>query len=95
MDIHNSKFRLTGDNNNFLLEIYHHNLATQVNRVQNYYLTDTKQPYRFKEGEEAKFMLSQIELNALLRQISAFKSIFSVDPIPYPTPAVFLRDLNK
>jgi hypothetical protein len=75
--LHNSKCWFTADGR---LEVYDHKLATKLNKhFQRYENGD----YRFKEGEEAVFMVPQLELNNVLRRfLTSGRAQNSTPPLP-------------
>lgn len=71
--LHNTKCRLTSDGR---LEVYHHKLATRLNRnyFKKYHDNETK-CYIFKDGEEAVFNVPSDQIHYILSTFLMKQSI--------------------
>lgn len=78
--LHNQKLWLTKDGR---LEVYHHKLATRINRWLKYYDNGR---YSFEAGEEGLFKLSQIELNEFITRFLKNISNKNIEGISEYTP---------
>lgn len=84
--LHNAKCWFTTDGR---LEVYNHTLANTLNK---YFRKYDDGAYRFKAGEEAVFLVPQIEINTVLQRFLTRKHAQKSGSLGYQLPPTPIAD---